>query len=74
MCIALPGLVVGLDTDLAVVDTDGRRLRVSTLVVPDVAVGDWVTILGGTIVERLEPDEAAEIQRVLQAAQSEVRA
>jgi hydrogenase assembly chaperone HypC/HupF len=68
MCIAFPGMVVAVDADGAVVETEGRRRRASTLFLPDIAVGDWVTVAAGTIVERIEPDRAAEIQTMLRAA------
>lgn len=70
MCIAFPGRVLLIDASGAVVETEGRRRRASTLVVPDVAVGDWVTVAAGTIVERLEPAEAAGIQDILRAARA----
>lgn len=68
MCIAFPGLVVDVDPAGAVVETDGRRRRASTVFLPDIAVGDWVTVAAGTVVDRLDPDEAAEINRILRAA------
>jgi hydrogenase expression/formation protein HypC len=68
MCIAFPGRVVEIDDLGAVVETEGRRCKASTLFLPDIAVGDWVTVVAGTVVERLEPDEAAEIHKILRAA------
>jgi hydrogenase assembly chaperone HypC/HupF len=68
MCIAFPGLVVAVDSDGAIVETEGRRRRASTLFLADVAVGDWVTVAAGTVVDRLEPDEAADIQSRLRTA------
>jgi hydrogenase assembly chaperone HypC/HupF len=68
MCIAFPGVVVEVGSDGALVETEGRRRRASTLFLPGIAVGDWVTVVAGTVVERLEPDEAAEIQKILRAA------
>jgi hydrogenase assembly chaperone HypC/HupF len=68
MCIAFPGVVVALDSDGAIVETEGRRRRASTLFLNDIAIGDWVTVAAGTIVERLEPDQAADIQTMLRAA------
>ena len=76
MCLGFPGRVIELDADGAVVETDGRRRRATTLYLPDVAVGDWVTVAAGTIVDRLEPTRAAEIQDLLCKAidrQSEYR-
>jgi len=36
---------------------------------PDVAVGDWVYVAVGTIIERLEPAEAEQINNELRTAQ-----
>jgi hydrogenase assembly chaperone HypC/HupF len=69
MCIAYPGIVVAVDSLGATVETDGRRRRVSALLVPDVAMGDWVAVAVGTILKRLDADEAAEIQRIIRAAE-----
>lgn len=68
MCIEDPGRVVAIDDLGAIVDTAGRRRRASTLLLPDIAVGDWVTVAAGTIVDRLRPEEAAEIQTILDVA------
>ncbi len=68
MCMAFPGRVIEVDPLGALVETDGRRRRASTLFLPDIAVGDWVAVAAGTIVERLEPDQAAEIEALLRQA------
>lgn len=68
MCIAFPGQVVAVDEFGALVDTEGRRRRALTLLVPDVAVGDWVAVAAGSIVERLDAEQAAQIQDLLRAA------
>ena len=69
MCIAYPGQVVSVDRAGAVVETAGRQRRASTLLVEDIRPGDWVTVAAGTIVERLDPAEAAEIGRLLHEAE-----
>ena len=68
MCIGYPGRVVAVGESNAIVETNGRRRHATTLLLPDVAIGDYVTVAAGTIVGRLEPDEATEIQRLLDAA------
>lgn len=68
MCIAFPGRVVAIDPGGALVETEGRLRRASTLLVDDLAIGDWVTVAAGTILVRLEPDEAAEIQEILRGS------
>jgi hydrogenase assembly chaperone HypC/HupF len=61
MCITAPGRVIELGDAWATVDLDGRRRRASTLVVPDVAVGDWVIVGAGSILRRLEPAEGRDL-------------
>ncbi len=70
MCIGYPGRVVAVDPEGATVETDGRRRRASTLLLPDAAVGDWVIVATGTIVERLDPDEASDVSATLDAART----
>lgn len=68
MCLAFPGRVTAVDDAGAVVETEGRVRRASTLLHPEVAVGDWVLVALGTIMERLEPEQAAEIRAALLSA------
>jgi hydrogenase expression/formation protein HypC len=58
MCLTFPGRVVAVDEDGATVELQGRMRRASTLVAPDVIVGDWVLVGAGTILERLDPGRA----------------
>jgi len=68
MCITYPGQVVALDEGGAVVRLGGRMRRASTLVLPDVAVGDWVLVGAGSVLRRIDPVEATELTRALDAA------
>jgi len=61
MCVAIPGRVLEIADEMAVVEYDRRRQRASLLLVPDAAVGDWVIVAAGTVLEVLDPDEATEI-------------
>ena len=70
MCISIPGTVVSVDAAGATVETDGRRRRASTMYLPDIAPGDRVWIAAGTIVERLDPAEAASIDAILAEART----
>lgn len=70
MCISYPGRVVALDGPNAVVDTVGRRRRASTLVVPDVSVGEWVLVGAGSILRRLDPADALALTRELDTARA----
>jgi hydrogenase expression/formation protein HypC len=68
MCIAFPGRVIEVDASGALVETDGRRRRASVFLIPDIAVGDWVAVAAGSIVDRLDEGEAAEIKALLDRA------
>lgn len=70
MCISYPGRVVALDGSNAVVDTVGRQRRASTLVVPDIGVGEWVLVAAGSILRRLEPADAHALTRTLDTARA----
>lgn len=62
MCLDFPGRVIEVGTDYAVaVDCDGRLRRASTLLEPDLVIGDWVYVAAGTVVERLDDAQAQEI-------------
>ena len=68
MCLEFPGRITAVDADGAMVDTEGRLRRASTLLYPDVRVGEWVTVAAGTIIARLSDDDAAAIRGELHAA------
>lgn len=68
MCIALPGRVLAIESDHAVVELDGRVRRAALLRSPEIEVGDWALVAAGSVIRRLEPDEAAEIDRLLRSA------
>jgi hydrogenase assembly chaperone HypC/HupF len=59
MCLTAPARVLALDAEGATVLLGGHQRRASTLVVPEVTVGDWVIVAAGTILERIGEPEAA---------------
>jgi len=67
MCLAVPAQIVKVaDDDTAIADLHGNRVEVSTLLIDDVAVGDWVLIHAGFAIQKLEEDEAAATWSVLE--------
>ena len=58
MCVAVPGLVVGVGPEGAAVQWGSRLRRASALLFPDLRVGEYVLVAGGMVVERLTPEEA----------------
>lgn len=71
MCVTTPGQVVALADDMALVETDHRQRRASLVLVPEIAVGDWVIVAAGTVLEIVEPDEAREILALLAEPQQQ---
>jgi len=68
MCLDFPGRVVERNGDVVVVDCDGRRRRASTLLYPELHVGDWVYVAAGTVVELLDDATARQINREIAIA------
>ncbi len=68
MCLSLPARVVAVDPLGATVETEGRLGRAITALVPDLAVGDWVLVSAGTVIERLDPERARLIRDTLREA------
>lgn len=68
MCLSVPGRVVAIDGDEAVVDVDGRLRRASTLPVAGLAIGDRVIVAAGSVMARLDEGEAEEMERLVRVA------
>jgi hydrogenase expression/formation protein HypC len=65
MCLAVPAQVKNCDGNEAVVDLHGNRVRVSTVLSPEVKEGDWVLVHAGFVIQQLTPEAAAETFAVL---------
>ena len=71
MCLTAPAHVLAVDAEGATVLLAGKERRASTLVVPDVTVGDWVIVAAGTILERIDQPEAAYLAAAVREAYRE---
>ena len=66
MCLAIPAQVIKLvDIEHAVVDMGGVRKTISTALVDDLQIGDYVIVHVGYALNRLDPEEAAETLRLI---------
>ena len=68
MCLAVPAKIVDLVETTATADLHGNRISISTLLVPEVAVGDWVLIHAGFAIQRLDAEAAQETFAILREA------
>ena len=58
MCLALPGRIIELRDEAALVDFRGNRLEVSTVLTPEAGAGDWVLVHAGFAIARLDEETA----------------
>ena len=65
MCLMAPARVVSVDGSICQVELGGRIDPASMILEPDLQVGDWVLVNSGTVVRRLEPDQAEEMTQAL---------
>ena len=68
MCLMQSGVVVARHGDTAIVAVGGRDRLVTSLLVPDLDVGDVVLVGLGTVFSRTTADEAAELDRLAATA------
>jgi hydrogenase expression/formation protein HypC len=68
MCLAVPGQIVESSGDEAVVDLQGNRLKISTLLTPEVRLGDWVLVHAGFAITQIEEADALETWDYLRQA------
>ncbi len=74
MCVAIPYKVLEITGDgRAEIEVGDARQEISTLLVPDAEVGDYVLVYLGSATARIEEDEAIEVMRLYQEiAEAEV--
>lgn len=65
MCLAVPAELVRCDRGEAVADLHGNRVKVSTLLVPDAVVGDWVLVHAGFAIQKLDREQVRRTFAVL---------
>lgn len=63
MCLMAPLRVRSVDGTLCEVEGGGRVERASMMLEPDLQAGDWVLVNSGTVVRRLDPEQADEMSR-----------
>ena len=68
MCLMTPAQVLAVEPDFAIVESEGRRRRASTMLVDELHPGDWVVITGGAVVRRVEADQAEMMARAFRTA------
>lgn len=57
MCLAVPAKLVSCQGTSAVADLHGNRIQISTMLVPQAAVGDWVLVHAGFAIQKVSEDD-----------------
>jgi hydrogenase expression/formation protein HypC len=65
MCIGIPMQIVSIEPGHAICSGRGEQRRVRTLLVAELAVGDWVLVFLDSVRERIDARRAAEIDATL---------
>ncbi|MEE0927562.1 MAG: HypC/HybG/HupF family hydrogenase formation chaperone [Acutalibacteraceae bacterium] len=63
MCVAMPGKIEKIEDSIATVNFSGNIVRAHTGVV-DVSVGDFVLVHAGLIIQKLDTEEAENMQQL----------
>ncbi len=64
MCLAVPSKIISKEDLMAVVDSQGTRLKVSLLLLPEEAeVGDYVLVHAGFAIQKVQRDVAEDALR-----------
>ena len=65
MCLAIPAKVIRIEGTSALVAIEEVKYQASLLLLEDVHPGDFVMLHAGFAIEKVNPEEAAEMLRLL---------
>ncbi len=65
MCLAVPGKIIEITGDMAVIELAGITCGVNIGLVPDIAIGEWCLVHTGFVIQRLSAEEAEETLKLL---------
>ncbi len=64
MCLSIPGKVISVDGDKAIVSVGGTEYETSLQLLEDVKIDDYVLIHTGFAIQKLDEEEALETLRL----------
>jgi len=66
MCLAIPGKIIEIDSaaEIARIDYRGLTKTASTMLMPQVKVGDIVLVHAGFIIQIMDENDGAELSRL----------
>ncbi len=70
MCVAIPGKVVSISNNTAVLDFLGVQKEVSVELLEDINIGDYLLVHAGCAIQKMVPDEAEETIKLFKELES----
>jgi len=58
MCLAIPGKIVSIDNNMAIIDYGGVKKKASLMVLPDAVIGDMVIVHAGFAISKISAEDA----------------
>lgn len=66
MCLAIPGTIVEISGDCAIVDYGGTKRTACASLFPDAQIGDRALVHAGFVIQILSADEGEELEKLVQ--------
>lgn len=66
MCVAIPGKVISISEDEAVVDFGGIKKKINIFFMEDIKVGDYLLIHAGCAIEKIDKEAALETLKIFE--------
>ena len=66
MCLAVPARLIRCKEGEALADLHGNQIEISTALLPEAGIGDWVLIHAGFAIKKLDQNELQETWAVLE--------
>lgn len=65
MCLAIPGKIIKIDNNMAVVDFGGIKKESALDLLPEAKVGDYVLVHAGFAINKVDKDDAMETLKLI---------
>jgi len=68
MCLAIPSKIIKIEDNVATIDVEGVKRKVSLLLLEDAIVGEYVIVHAGFAIQRIDEAAAMETLNLLREA------
>ena len=68
MCVAVPSKIISIDDQMATIDVQGAKRKVSLMLLPEEAeVGEYVLVHAGFAIQKLDPEAGLETLKLFES-------